>query len=188
MRACVLLAPSKCWRERHNLEKRGFIHNTCMCTHRDNNSDIAIEQQERKKKNKPLKQEQTCLKLSRRAHLLNWEPALWSPPWKNSWGGDDSLWICEVKASTENKIWFFAPWAEAHSTYPLAWPHWEQSWKSSQVNVMHCCSLVATFPPILRDYLLLHPTPGSKFCSDDASRQSVMPVASHWKESCRAGS
>lgn len=38
-------------------------------------------------------------------HLLNWEPALWFSPRKNSWWGDDLLWICEVKASTENKIW-----------------------------------------------------------------------------------
>ena len=46
-----------------------------------------------------------CLELSRHMHSLNWEPAFWSSPWKNPWWGDDLLWICEVKASTENKIW-----------------------------------------------------------------------------------
>lgn len=46
-----------------------------------------------------------CLELSRHMHLLNWEPVLWSSPRKNSWWGDDLLWICEVKSSTENKIW-----------------------------------------------------------------------------------
>lgn len=42
-------------------------------------------------------------------HLLNWEPALCSSSWKCSWWGDDLLWICEVKTSTENKIWLLLP-------------------------------------------------------------------------------
>lgn len=46
-----------------------------------------------------------CLEFSRHMHSLNWEPALWSCPWKSFWWGDDLLWICEVKASMENKIW-----------------------------------------------------------------------------------
>lgn len=72
------------------------------CAHTE--CDTATEQQEGKKENWPLKQE-----FSRHTHLLNWEPALYSSTWKNSWWWDDLLWICEVKASMENKIWLLLP-------------------------------------------------------------------------------
>lgn len=100
--ACVLLALGSCRRESHYLQKWGFICNMCMSTHRMWHCYRTARG--KKRKNEPLKQQ-----LSRHMHLLNWEPDLCSSTWKNSWWGDDLLWICEVKAPTENKIWLLLP-------------------------------------------------------------------------------